>query len=107
MEALPTLARARAAGLEVAVRVPVYDQPTWRGYRPGKPQIYPGWVTPREHPAMDAVAYPRVASPLVAQDGPGGGLRAKPRVSRWVFSTDGLGSPWPLTPSPCRPSRAG
>jgi putative selenium metabolism hydrolase len=96
---LASVAAAREAGLEVEVRVPVYETPTWRGYRPGNPQIYPGWVTPEDHPAIAAAAetYRRVVAPLIpAGGGQGGSMRAEPRVSRWVFSTDGVGVPVPV-----------
>jgi putative selenium metabolism hydrolase len=101
VEGLAAVARAREAGLAVDVRVPVYAEPTWKGYRPGNPQIYPGWVTPEEHPVIQAAVdtYRRVATPLIAEStaaNGGGNLRAEPRVSRWVFSTDGVGVPLPV-----------
>jgi acetylornithine deacetylase/succinyl-diaminopimelate desuccinylase-like protein len=91
------VARAREAGLKVDVRVPTYDEPTWKGYVPGNPQIYPGWMTPEDHPSIPAAVdtYRRVASPQVKTDGTAGGLRKEPRVARWVFSTDGVGFPVP------------
>jgi acetylornithine deacetylase/succinyl-diaminopimelate desuccinylase-like protein len=97
IDELPSVGRAREAGLEVDVRIPVYEQRTWRGYRPGNAQVYPGWVTPAEHPAIRAAesAYRAVVTPQVSADEEGGGLRREPRVSRWVFSTDGVGVPLP------------
>ncbi len=96
IEGLPAVARARAAGLEVTVRVPRYEQPTWRGYAPGNPQIYRGWETPADHPVLAAAlaAYRGVITPEVdpAVDArPGGGLKREPRLERWIFSTDGVG----------------
>jgi hypothetical protein len=81
----------------VEVRAPFYDQQTWKGYRPGNPQIYPGWVTPEDHPAVTTVvdAYRRVASPIIPEGGSAGQLRKEPRVARWIFSTDGVGFPTP------------
>jgi putative selenium metabolism hydrolase len=101
VEALASVAAARAAGLRVDVRVPLYEQPTWRGYRPGNPQIYPGWVTPAEHPAIATAVevYRRVVTPHVAEPpggATGGALRREPRVDRWIFSTDGVGFPVPV-----------
>ncbi len=98
VDQLPTVAAARAAGLTVEVGCPTYDQPTWTGYRPGNRQIYPGWVTPEEHPAIAAAVdtYRRVVSPLVEGEGTEGAMRREPRVSRWVFSTDGVGVPLPV-----------
>jgi acetylornithine deacetylase/succinyl-diaminopimelate desuccinylase-like protein len=95
VESMPSVARAREAGLGVEVRAPFYDQPTWKGYRPGNPQIYPGWVTPENHPAIGAAveSFRRVASPLIPEGGIAGELRKNPRLARWVFSTDGVGFP--------------
>jgi acetylornithine deacetylase/succinyl-diaminopimelate desuccinylase-like protein len=90
---------ARAAGLRVEARVPVYDRPTWRGYVPGNPQIYRGWATPEDHPAIAAAVetYRGAVSPFVdAAREEGGHLRREPRVDRWVFSTDGVGYPVPI-----------
>jgi len=96
VESLPAVAAAREAGLAVDVTVPHYDQPTWTGYLPGNPQIYLGWVTPEDHPAIQAAVatYGRVVTPAVA-DSPqtDGNLRKTARVDRWIFSTDGVGFP--------------
>lgn len=108
IEELASVARAREAGLEVTVEVPIYDQPTWKGALPDNPQIYPGWVTPEEHPAIGAAvdAYRRCATPLIEHDGVAGGLRREPRVSRWVFSTDGVGYSLPSDDSSVRVDEA-
>ena len=94
---LPSVVRAREDGLEVEVRIPVYETLTWKGYRPGNAQVYPGWVTPEDHPAIAAAtqAYRSVVTPQVLEEGTAGALRRQPRVSRWVFSTDGVGVPLP------------
>lgn len=94
---LETVGRARAAGLQVEVRVPVYRDPTWKGAVPGNPQVYPGWVTPEDHPAILSAsdAYRRVATAMIPEEGTGGSLRRQPRVGRWTFSTDGVGVPVP------------
>jgi putative selenium metabolism hydrolase len=91
VEGLPSVAAARAAGLKVAVAVPTYDEPTWSGFVLGNPQIYMGWVTPEDHPAVHA--YRGVVTPHVAGNGARGALRKEPRVDRWIFSTDGVGFP--------------
>jgi putative selenium metabolism hydrolase len=98
VEQLATVRRAREQGLSVDVRIPVYDQATWNGYTPGNPQIYPGWVTPEEHPAIQAAVrcYRRISSPLIGSDDRKGGLRREPRVDRWIFSTDGVGMVLPV-----------
>ncbi len=95
IEALPGVTRARAAGLTVEVSVPHYGEPSWRGVPADNPQIYPGWLTPENHPAVAAAvdAWRRVATPQIAAGGAGGALRQEPRVGRWVFSTDGVGYP--------------
>jgi acetylornithine deacetylase/succinyl-diaminopimelate desuccinylase-like protein len=98
VEALDAVRAARAAGLGVEVTAPRYTQKTWRGYLADNPQVYPGWLTPEEHPAIRAAveAYRGVVTPLV-QESPGGAsagsLRREPRVDRWIFSTDGVGFP--------------
>ncbi len=99
VESLPSVRRARAAGLDVAISVPVYRQPTWRGYVPDNPQVYLSWQTPEEHPALRAAldTYRRVVTPHVAtRREEGGSLRREPHVGRWVFSTDGVGWPCPV-----------
>jgi acetylornithine deacetylase/succinyl-diaminopimelate desuccinylase-like protein len=96
VERLEAVGRAREAGLQVSVRVPCYEQPTWRGYVPGNAQIYPGWVTPADHPTLAAAAeaYRRTVTPWVESAGGGAvHLRREPRIDRWVFSTDGVGVP--------------
>ncbi len=99
VEAMDAVAAARAAGLTVAVDVPIYEDLTWRGYRPGNPQIYMGWATPEEHPAIQAAVqvYDRVVGPNTGSDGSAkdGQLRPAGRVDRWIFSTDGVGFPVP------------
>jgi putative selenium metabolism hydrolase len=97
VESLDAVRAARGAGLTVAVGVPTYDQPTWRGFVPGNPQIYMGWITPEDHDAVRAAvaAYRAVVTPHVDEPHEqGGSLRREPRVDRWVFSTDGVG--WPV-----------
>ncbi len=94
---LPAVAAARAAGLRVEVRVPTYEQPTWRGFVPGNPQVYMGWMTPEDHDAVGAAvdAWRAVVTPNVDEKHEqGGSMRREPRVDRWVFSTDGVG--WPV-----------
>jgi len=97
VEFMDTVTRAREAGLVVAVRAPFYEESTWQGFKPGNAQIYPGWVTPENHPAISSAvdAYKRVASPIIPEGGTAGELRHDPRVARWIFSTDGVGFPIP------------
>ncbi|MBI4618541.1 MAG: peptidase dimerization domain-containing protein [Planctomycetes bacterium] len=98
IETLASVRAARAAGLSVEISVPLYDQPTWRGYVPGNPQIYMGWETPESHHAIRAaaLAYQRAISPHVPAGTTGGAPRREPRVARWIFSTDGVGFPVPV-----------
>lgn len=97
VEGLAAVAAARAAGLTVEVSVPTYDEPTWTGFVLHNPQIYMGWLTPEDHPAVRAAvaAYRGVVSPHVPEGGGRGALRREPRVDRWIFSTDGVGFPVP------------
>ncbi|MBI5088064.1 MAG: M20/M25/M40 family metallo-hydrolase [Actinobacteria bacterium] len=98
IESLDAVAAARTAGLTVTVEAPRYAQPTWRGYAVDNPQIYPGWITPDDHPAIVAAvdAYRRVVTPQVVEPAGGargGAVRREPRVGTWIFSTDGVGFP--------------
>lgn len=100
IESLDAVAAARDAGLIVDVHVPRYQQPTWRGHPVDNPQVYPGWITPEDHPVIRAAvdAYRRVVTPHVVEPAggaTGGALRAEPRVDKWIFSTDGVGFPVP------------
>jgi len=99
VEGLSAVAKAREAGLEVEVAVPIYEQATWKGYSLGNPQVYMGWVTPEDHPAIVAAAetYRGVVTPAVeGSSEERGALRRDPRVDRWIFSTDGVGFPIPV-----------
>ncbi len=101
IESLDAVAAARAAGLTVEIAVPRYTQHTWSGYPVDNAQIYPGWITPDDHPAVLAAvdAYQRVVSPYVVEPEAGataGALRTAARVDKWIFSTDGVGFPIPL-----------
>ena len=98
VEALDAVAAARQAGLSVDVSIPTYTEASWKGYVLNNPQVYLGWLTPEEHPAVQAAvsAYRKVISPHVdGKIGTGGVLTKEPRVDRWVFSTDGVGFPVP------------
>ena len=98
IDSLASVTAARAAGLTVDVGVPRYTKPTWRGYPVDNAAIYPGWITPDDHPALVAAVdtYRRVVTPFVVEPPGGatrGALRTEPRVDTWVFSTDGVGFP--------------
>ena len=98
IDSLDAVRAARDAGLSVEVVVPTYDEPTWRGYKPGNAQIYMGWATPAEHEAITTAAavYESVVAPNVTESAAGdGGMRQEARVDRWIFSTDGVGFPIP------------
>ena len=98
VEKLAAVATARAAGLKVEVGIPVYPEASWKGFVLNNPQVYLGWVTPEDHPAIAAAvkAYQGVISPHVnGRSGEGGGIPREPRVDRWIFSTDGVGYPVP------------
>lgn len=95
---LQAVTAAREAGLKVDVSVPIYSDPTWKGFVMNNPQVYLGWVTPEEHPAIQAAAstYRGVVTPHVdGRRGEGGTIPKEPRVERWIFSTDGVGFPVP------------
>jgi acetylornithine deacetylase/succinyl-diaminopimelate desuccinylase-like protein len=101
IDSLDAVADARSAGLTVTVEVPRYREPTWRGFAVDNPQVYPGWITPDDHPVIAAAvdAYRGVVTPFVdepPEGATGAMLRREPRVDTWVFSTDGVGFPIPL-----------
>jgi putative selenium metabolism hydrolase len=97
VDSMSSVIHAREAQLRIDVRAPVYGKPTWKGYRLGNSQIYSGWVTPEDHVGVSAAveAYKEVCSPFVPEGSSSTKLQKKPRVSRWVFSTDGVGYPVP------------
>jgi putative selenium metabolism hydrolase len=96
MDALEAVGRARAAGLRVEIGIPHYRALTWKGWPADNPQVYPGWLTPEDHPAVQAalLAYRGVVTPHVGGGAPyAGDLPREPRLGRWIFSTDGVGYP--------------
>lgn len=100
IENLPAVEAARKDGLRVYVRAPKYEGKSWTGYVPGNDQIYHGWETPADHPAVKASvdAYTEtVGKNLDAKDieSTDGYIKADPFVGRWIFSTDGVGVPFP------------
>lgn len=110
VEDLKAVGAARDAGLKVDVTVPVYTDASWKGYVLNNPQIYLGWVTPEEHPAIKAAVgtYKGVITPHVdGVRGEGGTIPKVPRVERWIFSTDGVGYPVPKddTSIPATPAK--
>ncbi len=95
---MASVQHAQQAGLTVDVAVPIYEEPTWKGYKPGNPQVYMGWATPEEHPAIRTAidAYSRVVGPHIGPHRESvGGFKPDARVDRWIFSTDGVGYPIP------------
>eukprot|EP00766_Chilomastix_caulleryi_P001987 gnl/Chilomastix_caulleri/296.p1 GENE.gnl/Chilomastix_caulleri/296~~gnl/Chilomastix_caulleri/296.p1 ORF type:complete len:342 (+),score=139.78 gnl/Chilomastix_caulleri/296:212-1237(+) len=98
---LPACESARKAGLTVNVTVPTYDKDSWKGYCPHNKQIYMGWETPAEHPAVKASvdAYSGSVGKHITDEeleAMEGYLRKEPFVGRWIFSTDGVGVPLPI-----------
>lgn len=71
--------RALPGGEEATVELLRYADPSWTGYEKDVPKDYPTWVLPADHLLVEAGV-------LAAR-----GVRgAEPKVSRWVFSTDGI-----------------
>ncbi|KAA6403367.1 MAG: putative selenium metabolism hydrolase [Streblomastix strix] len=102
IESLSSVASARAAKCVVNISVPRYSEPTWKGTKPDNSQIYLSWVTPEEHPVIQAAvdAYLRVVTPAIPPlqgERPKWAAPREPRVARWIFSTDGVGFPIPET----------
>jgi len=100
VDGMKSVADARANGFIVNVRVPTYELPSWKGISLNNPQIYRPWITPEEHPCIKAVvdSYKGVVSPNI-EEGKTSRIPKEPRVSRWIFSTDGVGFnvPYPST----------
>ena len=102
VEGLEAVRAARAAGLKVEVAVPRYTARTWCGYLADNPQIYRGWLTPEDHPTIQAAVrtYREAVTPRLLErrlSPVAGALRPEPRVDRWIFSTDGVGFPIPAS----------
>jgi putative selenium metabolism hydrolase len=74
IRALPSV---EAAGAEVAVLT--YNTPSWRGLSYPTQKYYPTWLLPESHPLLAAgvETYGKL-------------FGGKPRVGRWVFSTNGV-----------------
>jgi acetylornithine deacetylase/succinyl-diaminopimelate desuccinylase-like protein len=63
------------------VRLLVWEGESWTGRRERLDQVFPTWVTPEDHPLVGGVAAATAAV-----------LGRAPRISRWVFSTNGVAS---------------
>lgn len=100
IDGMKSVAEARKNGFIVNVRVPTYELPSWKGVKLNNPQVYRPWVTPEDHPCIRAVvdAYKGVVSPNIVE-GKTSRIPKTPRVSRWIFSTDGVGFNEPADPS--------
>jgi acetylornithine deacetylase/succinyl-diaminopimelate desuccinylase-like protein len=100
VEDMESVQHARKNGYTVTVRAPIYTEPTWKGVKLNNPQIYNAWLTPEEHPCIKAAvgAYKGVVSPNI-EEGKTSRIPKEPRVSRWIFSTDGVGFIFPSPPT--------
>jgi len=74
IRALPSIGDAE-------VRLLVWEGESWTGRRERVEQAFPTWVTPADHPLVTGVA-----------GAAGAVLGRAPRISRWVFSTNGVAS---------------
>jgi putative selenium metabolism hydrolase len=74
IEELPAV---KSTGARVSVLD--YAVPSWRGVTYPTKKYYPTWLLPEEHPALAAGV--RMFEALFGE---------KPRVGRWVFSTNGI-----------------
>jgi putative selenium metabolism hydrolase len=66
---------------DAVVELLCYDATSWRGERARQEKFYPTWVVPEEHPLVQGVA---AAAEAI--------LGARPAISRWSFSTNGVAS---------------
>jgi putative selenium metabolism hydrolase len=74
IESLPSVKKAKAK-----VEILHYDATSWTGLKVGQEKFFPTWVFEENHPLVKA----GVKAGTLA-------LGKKPRVSRWVFSTNGV-----------------
>jgi putative selenium metabolism hydrolase len=74
IESLPSVKRAKAK-----VEILHYDAVSWTGLKVGQEKFFPTWVFEENHPLVRA----GVKAATLA-------LGKKPRVGRWVFSTNGV-----------------
>lgn len=74
IRALPSIGAA-------TVRVLPYQATSWRGLEVAQDKTYPTWVLPEEHHLVQGVA-----------DAAAAVLGARPPISRWTFSTNGVAS---------------
>ena len=72
LQSLPHLGDAEVELLE-------YDRTSWRGVQAKQSKYYPTWVLEEEHPLVQGVA-----------DAATEVLPARPKISRWHFSTNGV-----------------
>ncbi|KAL0230505.1 hypothetical protein PCE1_004064 [Barthelona sp. PCE] len=101
IESLDTIKACREAGLEVTISVPRYTEKSWRGVNADNDQIYLGWQTPEDHPAITSAmeTYKVAITPYIpeglCQDESKSPIHIprEPRVDKWTFSTDGVGFP--------------
>jgi putative selenium metabolism hydrolase len=77
-EALDQLRSLPGLG-DCMVELLVYDETSWRGERARQEKIFPAWVLPEAHPLVFGL------TTAVAEV-----TGARPRVSRWGFSTNGV-----------------
>lgn len=63
------------------VYVDYYRRKSWRGYTVEQEKYFPTWLTPLEHPLVEAC---REAAQIA--------LGRKPEITKWVFSTNGVGA---------------
>jgi len=92
VEGFKSVKEAREKGFIVNIRAPLYCDKSWKGFALNNEQIYNAWITPEEHPCIRAAvaSYKSVVTPHVVES-KGLMVPKEPRVSRWIFSTDGVG----------------
>jgi putative selenium metabolism hydrolase len=64
---------------DAEVELLAYDEQGWNGGRATQDKVFPTWVLPEEHPLVQGVAEAAAAV-----------LGARPAISRWHFSTNGV-----------------
>ncbi|OHT17700.1 Clan MH, family M20, peptidase T-like metallopeptidase [Tritrichomonas foetus] len=96
IEELNSVKRARACGCTVNIRIPKYTEKSHKGVAADNDEDYLGWITHPTDPVVLAAveSYKRTVSPNVEEkEVSPENIPKKPRVQRWIFSTDGVGYP--------------
>ncbi|MBU3955696.1 YgeY family selenium metabolism-linked hydrolase [bacterium] len=69
----------KKAGVKADVKLLKYDKPSWKGLKYPTDTYFPTWILPKNHKLLEAAEKTYL-----------GALGKKAKVSRWIFSTNGV-----------------